>query len=327
MAGNAHRSVPDRKSPRFSVALVVALLISLCAAGTSDAQEMYKYQGENGEWIYSDRPPPDGKTVEVRGLNRGSSDAVVDVTHNFVGTSVELVARNDFYAPVEMRLEITDIRGLTYPDPDQALVWVLPARSNSRLFQLDLLENEAAPFLEYSFRYLPGDPSARHRAPGPYRVPFAISNDYPVTQAYPKVVTHTGPESYYAVDMAMPIGTDIFAARAGIVFDIASNNYRAGLDVELDGPSANVVRILHDDGTYAIYAHLNTNTIRVRPGDKVERGEYIADSGNTGFSSGPHLHFAVVRNVGLRVESVPVTFIGANSDSVIPAAGMILTAY
>ena len=40
---------------------------------------------------------------------------------------------------------------------------------------------------------------------------------------------------------------------------------------------------MHDDGTYAIYAHLNTNTIRVRPGDRVRRGQYIADSGNTGF--------------------------------------------
>ena len=88
-----------------------------------------------------------------------------------------------------------------------------------------------------------------------------------------------------------------------------------------------MVRILHDDGTYAIYAHLNTNTIRVKPGDRVERGQYIADSGNTGYSSGPHLHFAVVRNVGLRVESVPVTFLGANSVTVIPASGNLLTAY
>jgi murein DD-endopeptidase MepM/ murein hydrolase activator NlpD len=327
MAGNAHRSVPDRKSPRFGAALAVALLVTLWAADATEAQEMYKYRGENGEWIYSDRPPPDGQTVEVRRLNRGSTDAVVDVTHSFAGTNVELVARNDFYAPVELRLEISDIRGLAYPDPDQSLVWVLPPRSSTQLLQLVSLENETAPYLEYGFRYLPGDPSARHRAPGPYRVPFAISTNYPVTQAYPEIVTHTGPESYYAVDMAMPVGTDIFAARAGIVFDVAGNNFRAGLDVELDGPAANVVRILHDDGTYAIYAHLNTNTIRVRPGDKVEQGEYIADSGNTGYTSGPHLHFAVVRNVGLRVESVPVTFIGANSDSVIPATGKLLTAY
>jgi murein DD-endopeptidase MepM/ murein hydrolase activator NlpD len=87
------------------------------------------------------------------------------------------------------------------------------------------------------------------------------------------------------------------------------------------------VRILHDDGTHAVYAHLNWNTIRVKPGDAVERGEYIADSGNTGFSSGPHLHFAVLRNVGMRMESVPVVFEGPNSREIPPAVGDTLTAY
>ena len=141
------------------------------------------------------------------------------------------------------------------------------------------------------------------------------------------MATHTTRDSHYAVDIAMPIGTDIMAARGGVVFDVAASNFSGGLDPVKDGPKANVIRILHDDGTYAIYAHLNTNSIRVRPGDRVQRGQYIADSGNTGFSSGPHLHFAVARNVGMRIESVPVTFTGQNSQSVVPAAGNYLTAY
>ena len=56
----------------------------------------------------------------------------------------------------------------------------------------------------------------------------------------------------------------------------------------------------------AIYAHLNWDSIRVRPGQIVKRGEYIADSGNTGVSSGPHLHFVVQRNAGLMHESLPI---------------------
>ena len=327
MAGNACQSSPDHAPAWYVAALLIALSLPLFPGQASQAQELYKYRGENGEWIYSDRPPADGQTPEVRALSKGTSESAVDVSHSIVGTSVELLARNDFYVPVEIRLELSAIGGLSYPDPDQELAWLLPPRSSTALLQLEILGDGVAPFLEYGFRYLPGDPRARHNPTQPYRVPFALSNDHPVTQAFPEIVTHTGPDSYYAVDMAMPVGTDIFAARGGVVFDIESKNFRSGLDAGRDGPAANVVRIMHDDGTYAIYAHLNTNTIRVKPGDRVDRGEYIADSGNTGFSSGPHLHFAVVRNVGLRVESVPITFLGANADRIIPAAGTILTAY
>ena len=324
MVGSVCRLVSER-------APVAALLVALCwhwsVDGVAHAQELYKYRGENGEWIYSDRPPADQRTVEVRQLAKPLPDAMVDVSHGFVGTTVELTARNDYYAPVELSLEIASLRGLSYPDPDQYMLWVLPPRSKTTLLQLGFLENGQAPFLEYGYRYMPGDPGARHNAPRPYRAPFAVANDYPITQAYPEVITHTGPDSYHAVDFAMPVGTDIFAARGGIVFDVASSNFQTGLDMERDGPAANVVRILHDDGTYAIYAHLTTNTIRVRPGDRVEGGDYIADSGNTGYSSGPHLHFVVARNVGMRVESVPVTFLGADSQGVPPVAGALMTAY
>jgi murein DD-endopeptidase MepM/ murein hydrolase activator NlpD len=327
MAGSARPSGPDRQAIWYFPALLIALAVSFCSA--TGAQELYKYQDENGDWIYSDRPPEDGQVVERRKLEKTSAevDAIVDVTHSFDGMTVLLTARNDYHAPVELRLEFSAIRSLELPPPDHPMTWVLPPRSSTNLLQLEVFENRLDPFLEYGFRYMPGDPRATHSASEPYRAPYAISSDHQITQAFPETITHTAPDSYYAVDLAMPVGTDVVAARDGIVFDIASKNYRSGLDATEDAPAANVVRILHDDGTYAIYAHLNTNTIRVKPGDQVERGQYIADSGNTGFSTGPHLHFVVVRNVGLRVESVPVTFLGANSDRITPASGNLLTAY
>jgi hypothetical protein len=292
MVGNDRRLVPDSSAGFGSRALLIASVLLLAVAGLASAQSLYKYRGPDGEWIYSDRPPANGSAVEIRQLAKGDVETEVTVTHGFEGRTVELTAHNLSYAPVEIIVKIQSIRGLEYPDPDQELRWVVPARSDLQLFDLDMLEDGSTPFLEYQYQYLAGDPRARHRPDQAYRAPFAIATDYPVTQAFPQVATHTTRDSYYAVDVAMPIGTDIFAARGGVVFDVAASNFRGGLDPARDGPAANVIRILHDDGTYAIYAHLNTNTIRVRPGDRVNRGEYIADSGNTGFSSGPHLHFA-----------------------------------
>ena len=326
MAGNASRLRADRSGMPAVVAIAVALSVLMAAAAVL-ADAMYKYRGENGEWIYADRPPDDASLVEVLDLEAAEEEGGLRVVYGFEGQTVVLTAHNGFYAPIEMSLEIIQIRGMQYPHPDDTLRWVLPPRSDSRILSLPLLETAAEPLLQYSYRYRAGDPAARHQPPGPYRAPFAIATNHPITQAFPLVATHTTPDSHYAVDVSMPIGTDIFAARGGIVFDVASTNFTGGLDPARDGPKANVVRILHDDGTYAIYAHLNTNSIRVRPGDIVRRGEYIADSGNTGFSSGPHLHFAVVRNAGMRIESVPVTFLGQNSETVIPASGRALTAY
>lgn len=309
-------------------AILIAFILATAVAAVANAQSMYKYRGPDGEWIYSDRPPDDDSVVEIRQLQgTGSNGQEITVTHDIEGRTVELVAHNQSYAPVELLVTIRTIRGIEFPHPDQELRWVIPARSDHPLLALNLLEDGSQPFLEYQYQYLAGKPDALHRPAQAYRAPFAVATNHPVTQAYPQVATHTTRDSYHAVDIAMPIGTDIMAARGGVVFDIAASNFSGGMDPAKDGPTANVIRILHDDGTYAIYAHLNTNSIRVRPGDRVQRGQYIADSGNTGFSSGPHLHFAVVRNIGMQIESMPVVFVGQNSDIVVPAAGSELTAY
>lgn len=300
--------------------------LALLCGGVVAAQTLYKYRGDNGEWIYSDRPPDGGEPAEVRGLNSRVQRSGLTIDHQFTGNALQFIARNQYHAPMEVGLEFDRIEGVDYPHPDQALQWVVQARSERVLLNLPSLNEPAPPSVEYRFFYLPGDPEAVPVSDLNYRVPFAVGTSFPITQAYPNSVTHRTRDSMYAIDVAMPIGTDIVAARGGIVFDIAGTNSKGGPDAQEYADLANIVRILHDDGTYALYAHLNWNSIRVLPGDRVEAGQYIADSGNTGFSSGPHLHFAVQRNMGMRVDSIPVTFRGANGANVVPATGTMLTA-
>ncbi|MGB5247766.1 MAG: M23 family metallopeptidase, partial [Woeseia sp.] len=230
---------------------------------------------------------------------------------------------NSLYAPVQIRL-LPDAAG---KPGGFAGDWLVPADSSQELLAVEVGTTAARTMKRQRFMWLYGDPQAKHQPTEPYRAPFPAAVSYAISQAFPQTVTHTTPDSLHAVDIAMPVGSNVLAARAGVVVEVASTNFRSSLQPGQAGARANLVRIMHDDGTFAIYAHLNWNSIRVRPGDHVARGQYIADSGNTGFSTGPHLHFVVVKNVGTRLESLPVRFASAEGGDVVPATGSVLTAY
>lgn len=303
-----------------------AILIVL-AASSSYADTLYKYQDADGNWIFSDRPPPDGAEAEVRVLGSGSGSAAFVVTHAAVDDGLRFTASNDYHAPVEVMLRFDRLDGFRYARGDEELRWTIAAQSTQTLLTLVRHDVSSQADVQYYYEYVAGSPEASHAPGRPYRTPFALAQSFPVTQAYPTAATHKGVDSVHAVDFALPVGTDIFAAREGVVFAVESSNYRGGPDTSRPGSQANIVQILHEDGTYAVYAHLNRASIRVRPGDRVQRGEYIAESGNTGFSTGPHLHFVVLRNAGMRLESVPLVFEGQGGAAVTPSTGDVMTAY
>ncbi|GAA4906776.1 M23 family metallopeptidase [Streptomyces coeruleoprunus] len=86
-------------------------------------------------------------------------------------------------------------------------------------------------------------------------------------------------------DFAVPVGTPVKAAHSGVVV-------KAGPNGGGDGSAyGNAIVIKHANGTYSQYAHLSK--INVFVGKKVKTGQLIGLSGNTGNSSGPHLHFEI----------------------------------
>ena len=131
-------------------------------------------------------------------------------------------------------------------------------------------------------------------------------------------------DSQYAVDIAMPVGTTILAAMDGVVMDIEEDFNEGGVDKEKYVEKANHVRILHQDGTMAVYAHLDLASVVVRAGARVKAGQRIARSGNTGFSSGPHLHFVVQQNVGLNLVSIPFQFQAEDGSTFTPIEQQLL---
>jgi murein DD-endopeptidase MepM/ murein hydrolase activator NlpD len=161
--------------------------------------------------------------------------------------------------------------------------------------------------LEYQFSWAWGDHRAVHDDAYHYRLPYDDHAGYPLIQGPDGTFSHAGQQAY---DWAMPVGTPVLAAREGLVVETC-DVYRAGGPDRALLDRANYIHIQHEDGTLARYVHLVHGGVRVRPGDRVARGQLIGLSGNTGFSAGPHLHFEVVRRLAdLRIETVPVRFEG-----------------
>jgi murein DD-endopeptidase MepM/ murein hydrolase activator NlpD len=126
-----------------------------------------------------------------------------------------------------------------------------------------------------------------------YRLPYADDAGFPIIQGYGAKLSHHGAERY-TLDFGMPVGTPVHAARDGVVV-LVEDSHELGCGREECGRFANFVVVLHSDGTTGEYFHLARGSVQVRPGDRVARGQWLARSGNTGFSTAPHLHFGVYR--------------------------------
>jgi len=299
---------------RRTTALAVCLgLVSLGAAAAA-----YRYKDERGQWVYTDRPPTGGKAEDVRLGGLGGVAPQMRVVPRSTPEGIALVAINPCKCIVEFA-----VKALT-PAGERTGREVLAPESELALLDVPAVDGPSE--IRYEYGYVVGEPNVTHQPTAPYRAPFALAQTFRVTQAPPDAVTHTDATSSNAIDIAMPVGTAVHAAREGTVINVARSHFRGGLQLAAMS-EANFVQVLHADGTYAIYAHLQLDTVRVRPGQRVARGEYIANSGNTGFSSGPHLHFVVLRNVGLRSESIPVAFAGAGGATVTPRSGQMLAAW
>lgn len=224
-------------------------------------------------------------------------------------------AENTLTGPVQIELgfeNADNVRGWpplpqrrTLPPGGEALVSTLTVSDAERPARFKLL-----------LTAVPGDPAAATQDVE-YRLPIEAA-DWRIAQGYGGRYSHADPQSRYAVDFAVPEGTPVLAARAGKVMQVEWSFREAGTRAGL-AARANLVRVLHDDGSMALYAHLKPEGVTVNPGQVVAAGDRIGVSGNTGFSSGPHLHFAVQVNRGMRLESVPFRMQGLGSGEVGPS--------
>lgn len=177
----------------------------------------------------------------------------------------------------------------------------------------------------FSYTWIIGSVDAVHDDSYLYRLPFAKGTAHKVTQGYNGVYTHKG-HSQYAIDFGMKIGTKIYAARDGIVVKLKENSNKGGIGKEFS-KYGNFITIEHDDATFATYYHLKKNGVVSRIGQRIQKGDIIAYSGNTGYSSGPHLHFSVFKaSSASRTSTIPIKFASHKGLVDTPTQGVFYTA-
>lgn len=212
---------------------------------------------------------------------------------------VEQVVRNRFAVPVVLRWSLSSFENLQPLTASEGVVVLPAARSpmgageTVTLADFQQLDRGMRYRRQLQFTARFGAPDARP-SDYVYGLPYPHGLTFAVLQGFHGAFSHRG-SNEYAVDFNCPVATPVVAARPGVVVAINASAQGSGTTPEfLDDRRANFVLILHDDGTLGEYMHLAPSGISVHPGQRVARGQELALSGNTGFSSTPHLHFQVM---------------------------------
>jgi len=275
-------------------------LALLAFSTTAYAGKIYKYRDKNGVVSFTDQPVAGAQVIHFKDRMVEKLDNRLKLQRLKHEAGETLLLKNDLYAPVEIELALSEVKNASFA-PDKPIRWVLPPRSQIRLLTLAPRDPKQPLSYKTRLRYVLGDPKSTSK---PYRYPLPWrGGPFRLTQGPNGKFSHNTPKGRYAMDIAMPEGTPIIAARAGIVVSLQNNQSGRGTN-----PSGNYVRILHDDGTMSVYLHLKRGSIAVKEGQQVAQGDWLAQSGNTGNSTGPHLHFVVQRNLGFALQSIPFEF-------------------
>ncbi len=272
--------IPSTGASRLSKLLGWAIVIALVAAPLDALEPVDVYSEENSE---------------------GAFEFYVDSDHSI---------------PVWLHLEFENLVNL---DTETQLPFrglIEPGTVRRHLFTLEPTQRSGRRGYSISYSYARGDPrEVEHNDDHHYLLPFAHGEKFQVSQGYYGEFTHYG-ENTYALDFDMEIGTPVHAARDGTVVEVKQDSNVGGPSARYDG-HANYILIQHADGSYGNYVHLKQNGAVVEPGDEVRAGRHIGYSGNTGRSSGPHLHFDVrVPQKDGRMQSIPTRFIDHSGETV-----------
>lgn len=227
--------------------------------------------------------------------------------------------------PVQLEYSFDSIENLRADAPVPWRGVLAPGARGQLLFSVRPIAANASYSYRSSYRYMLGDPTATVETNHLYLLPFGHGAKHKLSQGYNGAYSHSG-DGAFSVDFDMPVGTPILAARDGVVAETKSDSNLGGGHVSY-AKHGNYVLVWHADGSFARYLHLKQNGSLVRVGETVRAGQRIALSGNTGWSSGPHLHFEILRPAAMKLLSMPALLRGKDGKALNPVPGRYVYAW
>jgi murein DD-endopeptidase MepM/ murein hydrolase activator NlpD len=212
-------------------------------------------------------------------------------------------AHNLDLAPYQLEIEFPELINLQSSSPLPYYTIVYPGDPKA-LFLLEP-KSPGSTLFKSSYKLTLGDPEAIIDDNFAYTLPYEHNKQYMMVQGANGSYTHQGK---YAWDFIMEEGTKICASRKGLVVQVKEDSNIGGPDISFM-KDANRITVFHNDGSYADYVHLRQHGAIVNPGDQVVPGQVIGYSGNTGWSTKPHLHFQAYKAVKFGIETVPIKFL------------------
>ncbi|GAA5040403.1 hypothetical protein GCM10011506_40860 [Marivirga lumbricoides] len=233
-------------------------------------------------------------------------------------------ADNTALVPYSVKLNFEELKNLQ-PDKDlKSYIALAPAKSNKvEILRLRRVKEGSASSYNFNYIFTVGKPGQQPDTDFAYWFPYRHGKKERVAQGNNGSGTHQG---LNAIDFNLEEGEAVHAAREGLVIEVKEDSNTGGNNPKFE-KDGNYIRIYHEDGTIASYVHLQKNGSLVHVGETVKAGDKIGISGNTGYSSGPHLHFMVTYNRDFQTLTLPVKFLNYDGKSIIPTEGKTYYAF
>ncbi|MFO1501490.1 MAG: M23 family metallopeptidase [Verrucomicrobiota bacterium] len=261
-----------------------------------------------------------GRTFGDASVGKASScrETLIKISTEKGKTGTRLFVENIQAAEVTVTFEM-DLVNLR-ADVKFPYTTTVAGKQKVELFRLAPIDDNRGWSWTYTYYSTFGSTTAEHDDTYVYTLPYTPGKAYRVSQGFNGEYSHFGSDQF-AIDWRMGAGSPVHAARDGLVVGVKDDSGIGGDDSKYDW-DANYILVQHPDGTLGQYVHLLKGGSKVKLGQHVEAGDLLGLSGNTGHSTGPHLHFSVFKaRDGKHRQTIPIRYRTADDASVVLQEG------